>query len=166
MNWKHPESQSRLRDKWIARWGDNWSGDIQRAGHHHLDRAGHLFKKELRTPTVNCLGKKPCSRSKSCIKHHKTQCSFLPDKPPINIHKTQFSRGKSSMASRVLRVGAIEGQLAVQHEVPWWAAEDPAAHLKISTILRCSSLQLVVVLGRFDPQLCTCNINFCMQIAT
>ena len=30
----------------------NW-----RAGRHHLDRAGHLFQRELRTPTVNSLGK-------------------------------------------------------------------------------------------------------------
>ena len=86
MNWRHPESRTppaRLGDKWIAirgdkwigdirraghhqpdweRWiairGDKWIGDLRRAGHHHLDRAGHLFKRELRTPTVNCLGKK------------------------------------------------------------------------------------------------------------
>ena len=30
----------------------------QRAGHHHLDQAGHLFERELRTPTVNCVGNK------------------------------------------------------------------------------------------------------------
>ena len=35
---------------------DNWIGYIGRAGCHHLDRAGHLFKRELRTSTVNCLG--------------------------------------------------------------------------------------------------------------
>ena len=59
MNWRHPESRTRparLGDKWIATRGDKWIRDTQRAGHHLLDQAGHLFKRELRTPTVNCLG--------------------------------------------------------------------------------------------------------------
>ena len=61
MNWRQPKSRTppaRLGDKWIVIWGDKWIRDIGRAGHHHLDQAGHLFKKELRTPTVNCFGKK------------------------------------------------------------------------------------------------------------
>ena len=34
INWRHPECR-----------------------HHKLDRAGQIFKKELRTPTANCFGK-------------------------------------------------------------------------------------------------------------
>ena len=61
MNWRQPKSRTppaRLGDKWIVIWGDKWIRDMGRAGHHHLHQAGHLFKRELRTPTVNCLGNK------------------------------------------------------------------------------------------------------------
>ena len=40
MNWRHPESRTppaRLGDKWIAKRGDKWIGDIRRAGHHQPD---------------------------------------------------------------------------------------------------------------------------------
>ena len=77
---RHPESRTppaRLGDKWIARLGDKWSGDIRRAGHHHLEIAGHLLRKNWE-PNSKLFEKKRKYTAQVCKMICLKKCLFSP----------------------------------------------------------------------------------------